>query len=101
MPFALVGLISCLALWDVFKFCADKWGLDHHPVVRQCLVRIAQCVTAVILIYSNVQMAMFCALGISMQACFFMLHSGSWLLQSNHLVGEVSNRFGQNKHNHA
>lgn len=35
------------------------------------------------------------------QACFFMLHSGSWLLQSNHLVGEVSNRFGQNKHNRA
>jgi len=71
MPFALVGLISCLALWDVFKFCADKWGLDHHPVVRQCLVRIAQCVTAVILIYSNVQMAMFCALGISYAGMLF------------------------------
>ncbi|XP_030928228.1 PRA1 family protein H [Quercus lobata] len=71
MPLALVGLISCLALWDVFKFCADKWGLDHHPVVRQCLVRIAQCVTAVILIYSNVQMAMFCALGISYAGMLF------------------------------
>ncbi|XP_062168434.1 PRA1 family protein H [Alnus glutinosa] len=65
MPLALVGLISCLALWDVFKFCSDRWGLDQYSVIRQCLVRIAQCVTAVILMYSNVQMALFCALSIS------------------------------------
>lgn len=65
MPLALVGLISCLALWDAFKFCSDRWGLDQYPVFRQCLVRIAQCVAAVILMYSNVQMAMFCALSIS------------------------------------
>ena len=52
MPLALVGLISCLALWDVFKFCGDKWGLDHHPVVRQCLVRIAQCGMLSILFFS-------------------------------------------------
>jgi hypothetical protein len=43
MPLALVGLISCLALWDVFKFCGDRWGLDQYPVVQQCLIRIAQC----------------------------------------------------------
>lgn len=43
MPLALVGLISCLALWDVFKFCSDRWGLDQYSVIRQCLVRIAQC----------------------------------------------------------
>ncbi|PNX76120.1 PRA1 family protein h-like [Trifolium pratense] len=42
MPLALVGLISCLALWDFFKFCSDRWGLDQYPVVRQCLLRIAQ-----------------------------------------------------------
>lgn len=53
MPLALVGLISCLALWDVFKFCGDKWGLDHHPVVRQCLVRIAQCGMLSILFFSQ------------------------------------------------
>lgn len=45
MPLALIGLLSCLALWDVFKFCSDRWGLDHYPVIQQCLVRIAQCGT--------------------------------------------------------
>lgn len=43
MPLALVGLISSLALWDFFKFCSDKWNWDWHPVIRQVLVRIAQC----------------------------------------------------------
>ena len=43
MPIALVGLISCLALWDFFKFSSDKWGLDQYPVIRQCSVRVAQC----------------------------------------------------------
>ncbi|GAY64131.1 hypothetical protein WN943_001607 [Citrus x changshan-huyou] len=43
MPLALVGLISSLALWDFFKFCSDKWNWDRYPVIRQVLVRIAQC----------------------------------------------------------
>lgn len=43
MPLALLGLISCLALWDIVKFCGDRWGLDKYPVLWQCLVRIAQC----------------------------------------------------------
>ncbi|XP_057457231.1 PRA1 family protein H [Lotus japonicus] len=64
MPLALVGLISCLALWDFFKYCSDRWGLDQYPLIRQCLLRIAQCATAVILIFSNVQMALFCALSV-------------------------------------
>ncbi|KAL0353778.1 UNVERIFIED_CONTAM: PRA1 family protein H [Sesamum angustifolium] len=65
LPIALSGLISCLALWDVFKFSGDQWGLDRYPIIRQTLVRIAQCVTAVILLISNVQLAVFCALGVS------------------------------------
>ncbi|KAH7512581.1 hypothetical protein FEM48_Zijuj12G0105700 [Ziziphus jujuba var. spinosa] len=65
MPIALVGLLSSLALWDIFKFFSERWGLDQYPVVRQCLIRGAQCVTAVILICSNVQMALFWALGVS------------------------------------
>ncbi|XP_024027873.1 PRA1 family protein H isoform X2 [Morus notabilis] len=65
MPVALFGLISCLALWDVFKFCSEKWGLDCYPVARECVVRLSQCVGAVVMMYSNVQMALFCALGIS------------------------------------
>ncbi|XP_022941382.1 PRA1 family protein H-like isoform X1 [Cucurbita moschata] len=64
MPVALLGLISCMALWDVVKFCCNRWGLDKYPVVWQCLVRVAQCVTVIILLFSNFQMAIFCALGI-------------------------------------
>lgn len=40
---ALVGLISCLALWDVLKLCGDRWGLEQHPIIKQSLIRIAQC----------------------------------------------------------
>ncbi|KAL2245442.1 PRA1 family protein H [Sesamum indicum] len=65
LPIALSGLISCLALWDVFKFSSDRWGLDRYPIIRQTLIRIAQCVTAVILLISNVQLAVFWALGVS------------------------------------
>ncbi|EEF29450.1 PRA1 family protein H [Ricinus communis] len=65
MPLALIGLISSLALWDVLKFCSDRWGWEQYPVIRQVLIRTAQCATAVILIYLNVQMALFCALCVS------------------------------------
>lgn len=43
MPIALFGLIACLALWDVFKFCSNKWEMDRYPLTRQCLVRAGQC----------------------------------------------------------
>lgn len=43
MPLALVGLMLSLALWDVFKYCGDRWGLERYPILRQTLVRIAQC----------------------------------------------------------
>ncbi|CAK9175235.1 unnamed protein product [Ilex paraguariensis] len=65
MPLALVGLISCLALWDLFRFWGDRWGLDRYPLFRLSLVRVAQCATAVILFFSNVQMTLSCALGVS------------------------------------
>ncbi|KAJ9153565.1 hypothetical protein P3X46_026992 [Hevea brasiliensis] len=65
MPLALIGLISSLALWDIFKFCSDRWEWDQYSVIRQVFVRTAQCATAVILICLNVQMALFCALGVS------------------------------------
>ncbi|XP_052179228.1 PRA1 family protein H [Diospyros lotus] len=65
LPLALVGLVLSLALWDAFKFCGNRWGLDRYPAIRQSLVRIAQCASAVILFFSNVQMALFCALGAS------------------------------------
>lgn len=43
MPVALVGLILCLALWDFFKFCSHRWGLEQYPLTRQWLIRVAQC----------------------------------------------------------
>lgn len=65
LPIALFGLLSCLALWDAFKLSGDRWGLDRYPLLRQTLIRIAQCLAAVILFISNVQFAMFCAVGVS------------------------------------
>ncbi|KAL2472687.1 PRA1 family protein H [Forsythia ovata] len=65
LPLALVGLISCLALWDVFKYCIDRWELNRRLFLRQTLLHISQCATAVILFFSNVQLALLCALGVS------------------------------------
>ncbi|XWS10023.1 hypothetical protein CRYUN_Cryun39dG0040100 [Craigia yunnanensis] len=65
LPLALVGLISSLALWDLFRFFSDKWGLDRFPVTQLVLIRIAQCATAIILIWLNLQRALCCALGVS------------------------------------
>lgn len=73
LPIALVGLISCLALWDAFKFAGDRWKLDGYPVLRELLIRIVQCVTAVIMLISNVQLAVFCAVGFSYAV--MILHS--------------------------
>ncbi|XP_028796817.1 PRA1 family protein H isoform X2 [Neltuma alba] len=65
MPVPLFGLISCLALWEFFKFCSDRWGLAKYPVTRLCLIRVVQCATAIVLIFFNVQLALFCALSVS------------------------------------
>ncbi|XP_057766559.1 PRA1 family protein H isoform X1 [Salvia miltiorrhiza] len=43
LPIALFGLLSCLALWDAFKLSGDRWGLDRYPLLRQALIRTAQC----------------------------------------------------------
>ncbi|XP_074370323.1 PRA1 family protein H isoform X2 [Apium graveolens] len=37
MPLALFGLISCMALWDVFRCYGNRWGLDEYPVLNQTL----------------------------------------------------------------
>ncbi|XP_057766560.1 PRA1 family protein H isoform X2 [Salvia miltiorrhiza] len=65
LPIALFGLLSCLALWDAFKLSGDRWGLDRYPLLRQALIRTAQCLAGVILFISNVQFAIFCATGVS------------------------------------
>ncbi|KAJ8422285.1 hypothetical protein Cgig2_008788 [Carnegiea gigantea] len=105
MPLALVGLLSCLAVWEAFRFFDDKWSLDRFPTIRQVLVRIGQCgfrqasraggcvvvvdqkgralvgaggrpilcAVAVILLCSNVQMAVFSALAVGYAV--MMLHA--------------------------
>ncbi|KAJ4841144.1 hypothetical protein Tsubulata_006444 [Turnera subulata] len=65
MPLALVGLLSSLAVWDMFKFCSNRWDWYRYPIIRQLLVRTAQCATVVMLVILNVQMALFCALAVS------------------------------------
>ncbi|KAK3028401.1 hypothetical protein RJ639_039611 [Escallonia herrerae] len=42
IPLALVGSVSSLALWDAFRVCGERWGIDRHPLIRQTLVLVAQ-----------------------------------------------------------
>ncbi|KAF9666746.1 hypothetical protein SADUNF_Sadunf16G0260800 [Salix dunnii] len=91
MPLALIGLISSLALWDVFKFCNDRWGWDRYPVLWQVMVRTAQCVTAVVLICLNVQMALFGAIGISYTGAIsnIVVSKSLFIILQSHLSCEV------------
>ncbi|XP_057531236.1 PRA1 family protein H [Amaranthus tricolor] len=73
LPLALLGLLSCLAIWEVFKFCDDRWALNRFSPLREVLIRIAQCAVAVILLWSNVQMAVFFTLGVGYTV--MMLHA--------------------------
>ncbi|XP_024980193.1 PRA1 family protein H [Cynara cardunculus var. scolymus] len=73
IPIALVGLVSSLALWDLFAYYGHRWGLDNHPVTRECLLRLLQCATAVIIFVCNVQMALLCTIGVSYAV--MMLHA--------------------------
>lgn len=43
MPLALVGLVSCLVLWELFRFCDDRWAFHRLSAIREVLIRIAQC----------------------------------------------------------
>ncbi|ESQ54517.1 hypothetical protein EUTSA_v10026112mg [Eutrema salsugineum] len=74
MPLALVGLLASLALWELFKYCSDRWKFDRHPSVRKLLIGIGQCATAVLLTFLNVQMALFSALAVSYSV--MLLHAG-------------------------
>ncbi|XP_010675489.2 PRA1 family protein H [Beta vulgaris subsp. vulgaris] len=73
MPLALVGLVSCLVLWELFRFCDDRWAFHRLSAIREVLIRIAQCAVAVILFWCNVQMAVFCTLGVGYTV--MMLHA--------------------------
>ncbi|XP_010412553.1 PREDICTED: PRA1 family protein H-like, partial [Camelina sativa] len=45
MPLALVGLLASLALWELFKYCSDRWKFDRHPSMRKFSIGIGQCET--------------------------------------------------------
>ncbi|KAG1359009.1 PRA1 family protein H [Cocos nucifera] len=43
MPISLLGLLASLGLWELVRFCSDRWELEQrHPSLRQALVRITQ-----------------------------------------------------------
>ncbi|XP_042491051.1 PRA1 family protein H [Macadamia integrifolia] len=98
IPVALLGLISCLALWDLFRFCSDKWGLERYPSIRQSLVRIAQFATAVVLYCTQVQLALFCAVGVSYAV--LVLHASLRKLTTTRLLTQADGhkRFQQSKY---
>ncbi|KAL8242641.1 hypothetical protein R6Q59_012943 [Mikania micrantha] len=73
LPIALVGLVLSLALWDLFAYCGKRWGLDNHPVSRECLLRLVQCATAVVIFVCSVQTAVLYALGVTYAV--MMLHA--------------------------
>lgn len=43
MPISLLGLVLCLGLWELLRFCCDKLELELlYPGLRQVLIRITQ-----------------------------------------------------------
>lgn len=43
MPVALLGLLVCLFLWELVRFCSDRWHLgERRPGLRQVLIYAAQ-----------------------------------------------------------
>lgn len=58
MPVALLSLISILAFWDMLRVCSNKWGLENYPAIHQTLVLIAKLVTAIIMFYCKVALAL-------------------------------------------
>ncbi|KAF8413844.1 hypothetical protein HHK36_001838 [Tetracentron sinense] len=97
MPLTLLGLISSLGLWEGFRLCSDGWGWERYPVIRLGLVRLAQCGTAVILYCSNVQMALFCAIGVGYAAMIFHASFRKLTPAKQPARGDGYRRFQQNK----
>ncbi|KAH7684121.1 hypothetical protein IHE45_05G225600 [Dioscorea alata] len=66
MPISLLGLVLCLGLWELLRFCCDKLELElRYPGLRQVLIRITQIAAAVVLYLCNMQMVLICAISVS------------------------------------
>ncbi|XP_020595427.1 PRA1 family protein H [Phalaenopsis equestris] len=60
MPVLLLSLMVCLGLWELLRFCSDKWELEEkRPAVRTILVFAAQFGMLVILYLTDLQVALF------------------------------------------
>ncbi|XXG46759.1 hypothetical protein AAC387_Pa02g1522 [Persea americana] len=95
IPLALFGVISSLALWEGFRFCCDRWGLESHAIVRQILLRLIQFATAIILFSCNLQVALFWAVSISY--IVMILHASLRKLTPKQ-PDQVHKRFLKNKY---
>ncbi|KAF3791017.1 PRA1 family protein H [Nymphaea thermarum] len=60
-PLAVLGVLSTLALWDLFRLCSTRLRLDSFPSLQQVVIIIAQSATVVILMYCKVMIAFFWA----------------------------------------
>ncbi|XP_073002813.1 PRA1 family protein H [Typha latifolia] len=66
MPLSLLGLVASLVIWEMLRFCSEKWELEERwPGLRQALVRVAQFATAVVLYLCKLQFTLVCAISVS------------------------------------
>ncbi|XP_038987289.1 PRA1 family protein H isoform X1 [Phoenix dactylifera] len=100
MPISLLGLLASLGLWEMVRFCSDKWELEQrYPGLRHAFVRIAQFATAVVLYLCNLQLAVIWALSVS-YAVMIMHASLRKLTPFKQSVGvNRHKRFQQKRHN--
>ncbi|XP_038987291.1 PRA1 family protein H isoform X3 [Phoenix dactylifera] len=98
MPISLLGLLASLGLWEMVRFCSDKWELEQrYPGLRHAFVRIAQ--FAVVLYLCNLQLAVIWALSVS-YAVMIMHASLRKLTPFKQSVGvNRHKRFQQKRHN--
>nr|CAD1839521.1 unnamed protein product [Ananas comosus var. bracteatus] len=97
MPISLLGLMSSLVIWELVRFCNEKWDLEQRfPGLRQVLVRFAQFATAVILYLCNLQLTLISAIGVS-YAVMILHASLRKLTPSNQPNGMNRNRRSQHR----
>ncbi|PKU60015.1 PRA1 family protein H [Dendrobium catenatum] len=92
MPILLLSLMESLGVWELLRFCSDKWELEEkHPAVRTILVCAAQFVMLAILYLSNLQVALFCTTVLSYTV--MLLHASLRnLAPSKHSLGTDQHR---------
>lgn len=100
MSASLLGLIASLGLWELARFCSDRWELElRSSGLRQALVRIAQFATGVVLYLCNLQLVVIWTISVS-YSVMIMHASLRKLSPPNQYVGaNYRKRFEQKRHN--